>query len=504
MTPPRLPGDTVTWTVTVTNNGPDPMTRGDLLTLDDTLPGPGAKTITSVAVAGGSNDRGLVRGPVTCDAAAGDPMPATLTCERPYADGAGSSPDTGSRGLDAGESVTVVYTQTIPTGTASGTSFDNVATVTDRSVPGNNTDNETITVTAGPPVATDDSANTPFDTPVDLPATGNDDPSDPGTPLVPALTVFTSPDATNGGKTLVTPEGTWQVNPNGTVTFTPAPGYTGTTPPVEYEITDAAGGTDTADLTVTVRPGPVATPNTDTTPQDTNVLVDPLTNDTPGVLVDGSAGSWDETSVVFPAGPNPGTVSNGGKTLTVPGEGVYTIDPVTGVVTFDPEPQFTGVATPVTYEVTDSHGNDVRSTITITVAPIVPVANDDTASTPFNTPVTLPAVTDDAAGGPSAPLVPSATVFTSPNATNGGKTLVTPEGTWQVNPNGTVTFTPAAGLHRHHRAGGVPDHRRERHHRRRTARRHRVRGHPDPAPRRPTPTPTPTRRLPRPTSSTWC
>ena len=278
-----------------------------------------------------------------------------------------------------------------------------------------------------------------------LPATGNDSPSDPGTPLVPAATVFTSPAATNGGKTLVTPEGTWQVNPNGTVTFTPAPGYTGTTPPVEYQITDAAGGTDTADLVVTVRPGPSATPDTDTTPQDIDVTVDPLTNDTPGLLADGSAGSWDESSVVFPTGPNPGTVSNGGKTLTVPGEGVYTIDPITGEVTFDPEPQFTGVATPVSYEVTDSNGNDVRSTITITVAPIVPVANDDTASTPFDTPVTLPAVTDDAEGDPSAPLVPSATVFTSPNATNGGKTLVTPEGTWQVNPNGTVTFTPAAG-----------------------------------------------------------
>ena len=89
------PGDTVTWTVTVTNNGPDPMTRGDLLTLDDSLPGPGAKTITSVAVTGGSNDRGLTSGSVTCDAAAGDPMPATLTCSRPYADGVDSSPDNG-------------------------------------------------------------------------------------------------------------------------------------------------------------------------------------------------------------------------------------------------------------------------------------------------------------------------------------------------------------------------------------------------------------------------
>jgi uncharacterized repeat protein (TIGR01451 family) len=439
------PGDTVTWTVTVTNEGSAPMTRGDLLTIDDTLPGPGAKTVTSVDVTGGSNDRGLARGPVTCGLVAGDAMPASITCSRPYADGVASSPDSGNRGLDSGESVTIVYTQEIPTGTPSGTAIDNVATVTDRGPAANNTDDASVTVTAGPPVATDDARNTPFDTPVNLPATDNDDPSDPGTPLVPASTVFTSPGATDNGKSLVTPEGTWQVLADGTVTFTPAPGYTGTTAPVEYQITDAAGGTDTADLVVTVRPGPTATPDTDTTPQDVDVTVDPLTNDTPGPLADGSAGTWDETSVVFPAGPNPGTVTNGGKTLTVPGEGVYTIDPATGEVTFDPEPQFTGVATAVTYQVTDSHGNDVTSTVTITVTPIAPVANDDTASTAYGTPVTLPAVTDDDAGATSAPLVPGATVFTSPGATNGGKTLVTPEGTWQVNGDGSVTFTPAPG-----------------------------------------------------------
>ncbi len=103
------------------------------------------------------------------------------------------------------------------------------------------------------------------------------------------------------------------------------------------------------------------------------------------------------------------------------------------------------MATPVTYVVTDSNGNDASSTITITVTPVVPLANDDAAGTPFNTAVTLPAVTDDAPGAASAPLVPGATVFTSAQATNNGKTLVTAEGTWQVNADGTVTFTPRSG-----------------------------------------------------------
>ncbi len=209
---------------------------------------------------------------------------------------------------------------------------------------------------------------------------------------------------------------------------------------MEYRITDENGSTDEALLSVLVGEGPLAEPNVDSTPQNVDITVDVVEDDTPG-----TDETFDLTSVVFPAGPNPGTVSNGGKTLTVPGEGVYTIDPVTGDVTFNPEPQFTGQATSVTYTVTDTAGNDATSTLTITIAPIVPVANDDSASTPFNTPVTLPAVGDDAAGDASAPLVPGDTVFTSPDATNGGKTLVTPQGTWQVNASGTVTFTPAPG-----------------------------------------------------------
>lgn len=396
-------GQTLTYTFEVTNSGNAALSD---LALEDPMPGLSTPTCAPVAL--------------------GDTLPAgdVTTCTATYEVTAADI----TAGADKTNTATVTGTPPSGTGLPPVTSPPSTATA------------EFVEL----PVANDDAANTPFDTPVTLPALTDDTPGRTS-PLVPGATVLTSPDATNGGKTLVTPEGTWQVNPNGTVTFTPAPGYVGTTPPVEYRITDGDGSTDTANLVVTVRPGPTASPNTDTTPQDIDVTVDPLPNDTPGLMADGSTGSWDETSVVFPAGPNPGTVSNGGKTLTVPGEGIYTVDAVSGEVTFDPEPQFTGVATAVTYEVTDSHGNPARSTITITVTPIVPVANDDTAITPFNTPVTLPAVTDDDEGDPSAPLVPGATVLTSPDATNGGKTLVTPEGTWQVNANGTVTFTPADG-----------------------------------------------------------
>jgi CshA-type fibril repeat protein len=298
----------------------------------------------------------------------------------------------------------------------------------------------TITITVDPvPTATDDSASTLFDTPVSLPALTNDSPGASSDPLVVGSVVFTSSEATNGGKTLVTTEGTWQVNPDGTVTFTPADGYSGTTAPVEYQISDSNGDTATATLTVTVRAGASASPDTDTTKQDVPVTVSPLAGDTPSQNADGTDGSFDTSSLVFTS-PD---ATDGGKTLVVPGEGTWQVNP-DGTVTFDPLASFTGQATPVAYEVTDSHGFTVGSTITITVDPL-PVANDDAANTAYNTAVVLPALTDDAAGSPSDPLVVGSVVFTSPAATNDGKTLVTTEGTWQVNADGTVTFTPADG-----------------------------------------------------------
>ena len=99
--------------------------------------------------------------------------------------------------------------------------------------------------------------------------------------------------------------------------------------------------------------------------------------------------------------------ASGGNTsrassISVPGEGEYTVN-ADGTITFDPAPQFTGDASPITYAVTDEFGNTVTSTVTVTVTPVVPVATDDSASTPFDTPVTLPGVTNDAAGDTSLP-----------------------------------------------------------------------------------------------------
>ena len=91
-------GTDVTWTVKVTNNGPDPMTSGDLVSLTDNAAG--QTKITSITVSGGTPS-GLGNAAVSCDASVGDALPATLTCSRPYdAPDALGTPSGGQRGLD--------------------------------------------------------------------------------------------------------------------------------------------------------------------------------------------------------------------------------------------------------------------------------------------------------------------------------------------------------------------------------------------------------------------
>ncbi|WP_341947102.1 tandem-95 repeat protein [Microbacterium sp. LWH11-1.2] len=306
----------------------------------------------------------------------------------------------------------------------------------------------TVTVTAVTPTAVNDSTTTPHATPVTVDVVGNDVPG-PGGAIVPTSTVFTDPAATDGGTSLVTPEGTWRVTPEGQVEFTPADGFTGTAS-TPYRITDANGQQSTATVSVTVRPGPTANPDSASTPQNVDVSFPVLGNDVPGTAADGSAGAFDRDSFRFsvtPGLPAGSAVGGSGRVLTVPGEGVYTFDPATGDVTFDPEPLFTGAATPVTYIVTDSFGNDASTTVSVTVTAVTPTAIGDAAKTPGSTPVDIDILANDEPGAPSAPLVPSSVVFTSPDATDGGKTLVVPgEGTWVVRDDGTVRFSPVPGF----------------------------------------------------------
>jgi len=256
------------------------------------------------------------------------------------------------------------------------------------------TDTATVAVTVNPvndpPVANDDVATTPEDTPVTLNVLGNDTDVD-GDPLI--VTGATSPD------------GQVTINPDGTVTFTPDPNFNGTTT-VTYTISDGNGGTATATVTLTVDPVndvPVATPDVGQTDEDTPVTVSVLDNDTDA---DG-----DPLTVTAASAPN----------------GTVVINP-DGTVTYTPNPNFNGTDT-ITYTVTDGNGGFATTTATITVNPVndVPVAVNDNVATPEDAPVTIPVLGNDtdADGDP----------LTVTDATS-------PDGTVVINPDGTITFTP--------------------------------------------------------------
>src|SRR5690606_32901373 len=129
----------VVWTITVTNHGPDAMTRGDVVTITDSLPGPGNSTITEIVAPAG----------VTCTPGEDATITSPVVCSRPFDGTAHQGAGDGVRGLDVGESLTLRYEQAV---TAPG-SYPNTATVTDRSNPDNNQDSAVVVVTgpsAGP------------------------------------------------------------------------------------------------------------------------------------------------------------------------------------------------------------------------------------------------------------------------------------------------------------------------------------------------------------------
>ena len=98
-----------------------------------------------------------------------------------------------------------------------------------------------------------------------------------------SVTDFTIDGVTyNAGQTAtITGVGTLVINSDGSYTFTPVPGFTGTVPPVTYTADDGNGLTDTGTLTFTIVPNPVPIANDDpvTVTEDQPATGNLLTND---------------------------------------------------------------------------------------------------------------------------------------------------------------------------------------------------------------------------------
>ena len=134
------------------------------------------------------------------------------------------------------------------------------------------------------------------------------------------------------------------------------------------------------------------------------------------------------------------------KSVTVPGEGTYTIDPDTGAVTFKPEPNFTGKAKGVEVQRKDTNGTPATAKYTPTVKPVTPtsddvVSEDIQGAKQTGTPVFTPGKTTVNGQEVTVDLDPEVKP-TLVGADEEGKVVVPNEGTYTIDENGVVTFTP--------------------------------------------------------------
>ncbi|MGV0794381.1 Ig-like domain-containing protein [Mycolicibacterium sp. XJ1819] len=214
------------------------------------------------------------------------------------------------------------------------------------------------------PDAVADLITTSEDTPITIDVLGNDVDDD-----TLSVTAVTQP-----------ANGTVVVNPDGTITYTPNPDFSGSTDTFTYTVSDAeafhlhglaslfGGGkhTDTATVTVSVTPAndaPVANDDTYTVGED-GVLVVPAST---GVLVGDTDvdNTADQLTAILVAPPMNGTLD-------------FNAD---GSFTYTPLPEYSGPDS-FTYQVTDGVATSNVATVTITVGALndPPVANDDTAT----------------------------------------------------------------------------------------------------------------------------
>lgn len=152
--------------------------------------------------------------------------------------------------------------------------------------------------------------------------------------------------------------------------------------------------------------GPVAVADAATTPRDTAATINVLAND--------SDPDGDALTILDLAQPLHGTVTSVGN-----------------AVRYTPNPGFVGTDT-FLYIVTDGSNLATTAAVTVTVVDNPPVAVNDSANTPFNTPVSLNVLTND-----SDPQNDPLSVVATTSPANGAVTF---------SASGNVTYTPNSGF----------------------------------------------------------
>jgi CshA-type fibril repeat protein len=306
----------------------------------------------------------------------------------------------------------------------------------------------TPTVSSTTPVAFNDTSSGPYDTNQVIDITGNDI-AGSLYPLDEAsikLCPIGTPDNGCLGTTLDVPnEGVYSSNPDGTVTFDPYPSFKGTATPIKYTILDTNGQLTTATIaaSVTAPSAPVASPDTRSViPGATATFT--TTTGTSGLATAAAGFNTSATCLIIPASSPAACDADGVVQIT--GQGTYTLNTTTGVVTYEADPDATaGPKTAITYQVTDVTGQKATSTLTPTVPP-APTADNETSTGAYNTDQVIDVLTGDAAGAGATLDTTSvklcATTITAKADCSLAELVVDGQGTYTVNSNGTVSFDP--------------------------------------------------------------
>jgi CshA-type fibril repeat protein len=331
------------------------------------------------------------------------------------------------------------------TGTAAGVTYqvsDNLTT------PRVVSSTYTPTVIA-PPVAGNDSSSGAFAQLQTIDVLRNDS-ADTATTLLNATVLLCGPgDAVptcNDTSLNVPGVGDYVVNANGTVSFTPASGYFGSAPALTYQVSDGLGQTTSADIAVSVASPtpPAATGETRVVLAGAAVSFRAITG--PGGLATPGDGALVSASscLVHPA---PSVLCD--TTVNVPGEGVWALDPASGVVTFTADPSApVGPLTAIDYRVVDANGQSDTASLTPVIPP-GPTAVIDVSFGEQGQSQSLIPAGNDTTGDASVSMDTSSVRLCDPVllevAPNCSATQVQigGQGVYELDPaTGRVTFTP--------------------------------------------------------------
>ena len=259
----------------------------------------------------------------------------------------------------------------------------------------------------------------------------------PGNPDVPMDDKVPATFEDGSTEKVIPGEGTYTVAPDGTVTFTPEKGFTGKGTGVTVKRVDKNGTPVTAKYTPVVKP---------TVPTSTDVITTNVQGATQSgtptfeggkVTVNGEEKTVEIDETVKP------TFEDGTTEKKVPGEGTYTIDE-NGKVTFTPEKTFKGQATGVTVKRVDKNGTPVTAKYTPVVVPVTPTSKDSESEGPKGQPQSGTPTFEGGKvtiNGKEVPVEIDETV--KPTFEDGTTEKKVPgEGTYTIDENGKVTFTP--------------------------------------------------------------